>query len=88
MFTRMIGITAGVTLTLFFAVTVLPTSAQSAIDRHVAAALAGLQTLHTLCWLPVVERECLADALACPQSAVFDSAGRVRSPDDAIVQVR
>jgi hypothetical protein len=53
MVTRILGITAGVSLTLFFAVTILPSSANGHINTKLSTALHELLSLHALCWLPV-----------------------------------
>jgi hypothetical protein len=53
MLSRVLGIVAGVALTLAFTVTILPTSAHGSIDRKLAGAMRELLTMHGLCWLPM-----------------------------------
>ena len=76
------GITAGVALTLFFALTVLPTSAQPAIANKIADALAALQTLHSLCWLPVLKR-----GTSATRAELQAEEEELQQPDDVIVKV-
>lgn len=57
MITRTSGIIMGVALTLFFTITILPSSAHNSIDRNLLVAMRELFSLHCLCWLPITETE-------------------------------
>ena len=70
MLTRVSGIVAGVTLTLFLSITLLPTAAHHTIDKQLATALRELRTLHGLCWLPMAE-----SAVLDPQQRPAGSGG-------------
>jgi hypothetical protein len=59
MVTRTMGIVMGVTLTLLFTITVLPSSAHNSIDRNLLVAMRELLSLHCLCWLPITDTELL-----------------------------
>lgn len=58
----MSGIIAGVVLTLFFTVTILPTAAHTNVNHQLSKALHELLTLNGLCWLPMAEAAILGPA--------------------------
>ena len=76
MVTRTVGITVGVGVTLFFTITLLPSSAHKSIDRNIARALDELRSLHCLCWLPLVDTKVLnpADGAIAPEKGDDDAA--------------
>lgn len=77
MVTRTIGITVGVAVTLFFTITLLPSSAHKNIDRNIARALDELRSLHSLCWLPLVDTKVLrpADDAVAEKDDASDASG-------------
>ena len=55
MMTRTTGIVMGLVATLALTILLLPESAHRQVDRNLSAALDELRTLHSLCWLPLVD---------------------------------
>ena len=83
MVTRIAGIVAGVMLTLFFTVTILPTSAHSNIDIKLKKALRELLTLHSLCWSPMKNAMLVTRAeLAATDAARQQGAANGDDPED------
>lgn len=77
MLTRTTGIVMGLVATLLLTILLLPESAHRCVDKNLAAALDELRTLHSICWLPLVDTpvlrpppESLTEAPPCDTGGV------------------